>query len=386
VGDLRSDDQVADVVFTLSKANFPSGVTVKVVRIVFLSAIVAGTPCLASVAVAVRTVPVPTKSEPVAARIDSRGAIHLLFNSKAGPQYATSVDNGESFSKPIPVVNEKALSSGLEFTAWDMAIGREGRVHVALGSNAWKLKRPKEDWGLYYARLDPGAKTFSPLQNINHQSSEGFSLAADDAGNVTACWLSGKLYANISHNSGKTFGPNVEIDPLIDPCDCCTTSATYAKDGKLAVLYREETNDQRDIFLALWEQNRNVTKRIAISTTLWKISGCPMTYFKISRAPRGFVAVWPTKGQIYFARLGEDGNLLPPGEIKTSATTGMRTGVLALSDAIGNTLIVSKAHHKLSWQLYDVRGSATDVSGSTESASNGVAGMVDRRGVFVLFP
>ena len=71
-----------------------------------------------------------------------------------------------------------------------------------------------------------------------------YPLKMDAKGTVTACWLSGKLYANVSHDGGKTFGPKVEINPAYDPCNCCTTSAAFGADGKLAVLYREETNNE----------------------------------------------------------------------------------------------------------------------------------------------
>jgi len=49
--------------------------------------------------------------------------------------------------------------------------------------------------------------------------------------------------------------------------------------------------------------------------------------------------VWPTRGQIYFARLDANGESLPPAEIKTPGTSGMRTGVLALSAPDGSTLV-----------------------------------------------
>ena len=353
-----------------------------ILRTVFLSVAIVWT---ATAADRVRTVPVPDNGEPAVARVDADGTIHLVFNSSSGPQYMKSVDDGKSFSGPIPVVNGHTSNAGLEFAAWDMVVGPKGHVHVAMGSNAWKLKLPKDEWALYYARLDPGAPAFTPLQNVNHVSSEGFSLAADDAGNVTACWLSGKLYANVSHDNGKSFGTNTEIDPALDPCDCCTTSVAFGRDGKLAVLYREETDDNRDIFPAFWDQKRTAARRVGVSTTLWKTSGCPMTYFHLSRTAHGFVAVWPTKGDVYFARLGEDGAILPPGEIKTTATTGMRMGILALADHADNTLIVSRERHTVHWQLYDRQGAPTKVKGSVRSRGKGVAAVVDRRGDFVVF-
>ena len=113
-----------------------------------------------------------------------------------------------TFGPAIAVVGEGSRKEGLEYSAWDMAVGKGGRVHVAMGTNAWKLKLPQEEWGFFYASLDPGAAVFSPVRNINRKPSEGFSLAADDKGNVTACWLSDKLYANVSHDNGETFAPS----------------------------------------------------------------------------------------------------------------------------------------------------------------------------------
>ena len=161
----------------------------------------------------VTTVPVPAVGRPVKAMTDSVGTIHLLCDSVDGPKYARSVDGGVTFSAAIPVVNGGSPTAGLEYSAWDMAVGKGGRVHVATGTNAWKLKLPQEEWGYFYANLDPGSSAFSPVRNINRKPSEGFSLAADDKGNVTGCWLSDKLYANVSRDNGETFAPFAELNP-----------------------------------------------------------------------------------------------------------------------------------------------------------------------------
>ena len=196
----------------------------------------------------VKTISVPDSGRPVVARTDKAGTIHLLSDSDDGPKYAKSSDNGVTFGPAIPVLGAEPRPAGLEYSAWDMAVGKGGRVHVAMGTNAWKLKLPQDEWGFFYAHLEPGATAFSPVRNINHKPSEGFSLAADDKGNVTACWLADKLYANVSHDNGETFAPFAEIDSSFNPCNCCTTSAAYGADGRLAVLYREETgNDARHV-------------------------------------------------------------------------------------------------------------------------------------------
>lgn len=334
---------------------------------------------------AVTTVSVPGGGQPLSAKCDAEGTIHLIYDSADGPQYVKSADNGTTFSLPIAVVDPQSRRPGLEFEGWDFVIGKGGRVHVAMSTNAWKLKLPQEEWAFFYAHLDPGAQSFSPLKNLNRKPSEGFSLAADDQGNVTACWLSGKLYANVSRDNGESFAAAVEIDPQFDPCDCCTTSSAYGADGRLAVLYREETNNERDMYLVLWDQRSNQASRRRISTTLWKIAGCPMSYYTVSRARDGYLAIWPTEGQIYFARLNSQGVLLSPEEIKTPGTTGMRTGMLTLTDAASNTLVAWKKEGRLGWQIYDGEGRAVARPGGVESAGSGVAGVLTIDGRFLLF-
>jgi hypothetical protein len=333
----------------------------------------------------ISVVSVSDAGRPAAAKVDNVGTIHLLYNTADGPRYAKSIDNGITFGEAILVVDKESHKPGLEFEGADMVVGKSGRIHVAMSTNAWKLKLPETEWAYFYATLEPGTKAFAPVRNLNRKPSEGFSLAANDKGNVSACWLSDKLYANVSHDNGKTFAPWLEINPAYDPCNCCTTSAVYGADGKLAVLYREETNNDRDMYLVLWDQGQSQVSRTRVSSTLWKIDSCPMTYYSISRSQDGFVAAWPTKGQIYFARLDAKGQPLPPGEIKTPGKAGHRTGVLALSDPDGSTLVAWKKDDRLGWQLYDAKGQPSGSPGSTDSPGNGIAGVVDKNGRFLLF-
>jgi hypothetical protein len=96
--------------------------------------------------------------------------------------------------------------------------------------------------------------------------------------------------------------------------------------------------------------------------------------------------VWPTKGQVYFARLDKNGAVQPPGEIKTPGTTGMRNGLLALSASDGTTLIAWKNKDVLGWQLYEAKSQPQEVPGSMSSAGSGAAGVALRDGTFLLFP
>jgi hypothetical protein len=334
----------------------------------------------------VSVIRIPGADEVIKARLGDEGTTHLLLSTADGPQYAKSQDGGVSFSTRVPVVEASSRKPGLEFHGEDLAVSKDGRVHVILSSNAWKLKLPQEEWALFYTGLAPGAKGFSPLRNLNRKPSEGFSVAADQRGNVSAAFLSGKLFSMVSHDNGETFTASRELDATFNPCDCCTTSTAYGPDGKLALLYREETNNERDMYLVLWDQiGGSPVSRTRISSTLWHIEGCPMSAYSINGTDTGYVAAWPTKGQVYFARLNRSGAVLPPGEIRTPGTVGMRSRLVVLTAADGTTLVAWKDKGGLGWQLYDAKGQPQGTPGSSASAGSGAAGVVLTNGRFVLF-
>jgi len=265
-----------------------------------------------------------------------------------------------------------------------MAVGRGGATYVATSTNNWKLKLPGVIDGFVYATLAPGAEAFTPIRSLNGQPSEGFSLAADENGNVAATWLANKLYINFSRDGGKTFTVNAQINPSYDPCNCCTTRAVYGADGNLAVLYREKANDNRDMYLVVLKKDGRQL-RTRISSTLWEINACPMTYYSLFATKKGYIAAWPTKGEIYFTRMDGNGKVLFPGEIKTSGKTGMRTGLIALEAPDGQALIAWKHQGELSWQLYSADGQPEGSPSSIPSKGTGVAGVVDKTGRFILF-
>jgi hypothetical protein len=328
----------------------------------------------------------PNRGEPVEARLGPDGVIHLLYDSKSDgtPYYVKSSDGGLTFSPPVPVVDKALRKPGLIFSGESMAVGNGGTIYVALSTNNWKLKLAGVPEGLAFAALTPGATSFTPVRSLNGRPSEGFSLAADQNGRVAATWLADKLYANFSQDGGKTFTPNAEINPSYDPCNCCTTRAVYGADGSLAVLYREETNNKRDMYIVILKKNGQQL-RTRISSTLWEINACPMTYFSLSSTQNGYVAAWPTKGEIYFTRMDRDGKVVPPGEIKTPGRSGMRTGLIAMEASDGQALVAWKHQGELTWQLYSPDDHPEGTPQSIASTSTGIAGFVDKTGKFVLF-
>ena len=133
------------------------------------------------------------------------------------------------------------------------------------------------------------------------------------------------------------------------------------------------------------DQGQNKVSRTRVSTTLWKIDACPMSYYSVVPTEGSFLAVWPTEGRVYYARLDAQGALQPPGEIKTPGSTGMRTGMITLTGTSGDTLVGWKKEGQLGWQLFDSKGQPAGRAESVKSPGTGVAGVVTPAGRFLLF-
>ena len=353
-------------------------------RLIALLAVTVLSASLAHSGEAVRTVATPDGGAPQHALTGPDGAIHLLFQKDGEPFYAKSTDGGATFSPALRLVDDASKKPELEFEVWDMALGKGGQVCAVLGNNAWKLKLPKDQWGLFFTTLEPNAKAFTPLRNINHEPSEGFSVAADAKGNVAVSWLKGKVFAAVSRDGGKTFSPGAEVNPTLNPCPCCTTAITYGTDGKLALLYREQTGDNRDIYMVLVGADGKQSRE-KVSATGWNVNACPMTYFNVTPVKDGYTAAWPTKGEIYFARFGPDGKTLPPGEIKTGGKSGMRSGIITLTNSAGESLVAWASFSKVNWRLYDAKGTAVGEANSADERGKGVAAAVAKDGTFLIF-
>lgn len=79
---------------------------------------------------------IPRLDHLVKAQRGPNGVIHVVADGPGGPRYARSTDDGMTFGPALPMVIATGLPAGLEFAAEDLAVGPDGRVHVALSSNA----------------------------------------------------------------------------------------------------------------------------------------------------------------------------------------------------------------------------------------------------------
>lgn len=332
----------------------------------------------------VRVIQTPNGGIVPDAEIDSQGVIHLAYVSGEDVYYIKSYDRGKRFSTPIRVNTEPGTAFGSMHRGPDIAVSKEGQVHVIWYTNAYQRKLPEDRWGVFYTHLHVSKTTFVPARNLNHRPSDNYALAADDSGKVAVFWMAGRVYVHLSDDGGETFASAMAIDQA-DPCECCASRAYFSTNGNLYFSYRDKAENIRDMYLMVLPDGHTVFSREKLSVTSWEINACPMTGTALAGGNGGsLVAGWETKGQIYFARLDPTGHVLSPGEVK-AAESGKYPVVL--NAPAGATLVAWKRGSAFEWQMYDAGGKPQGSPGSAPvSNAHRPAGVVTREGDFLLFP
>jgi hypothetical protein len=332
----------------------------------------------------VRVVEIPGGGGVPDAETGADGTIHLVWVKADDVWYAKSADDGRTFSEPLRVNSEPGTAHPPNmFRGPDVAVGRDGMVHVIWYNNAFQRKRPKEEWGVNYARLETKTSAFTPTRNLNHLPSDGFSLAANERGQVAVIYMTGKVNLLTSRDDGETFAAPREIAEA-DPCECCASRAVFGASGSLFMFYRDKAENVRDMFVITDAPTAKDFTRNRLSTKPWQIAGCPMTGESLTRAGNGFVAAWETKGQVSFARLDASGKVSGTPEIEVAPRGKFP---IALENGASTVCVSWKEGTQLRWRLFDRDNRPLGELGSAPAPSGDRhAGVVTRAGDFVLFP
>lgn len=269
----------------------------------------------------VNLVAVPDEGIQPQAAVDAAGTIHLLyFKGEPGRGdlfYVRRTADEAAFSAPLRVTSESgsAIATG-SVRGGQIALGRNGRVHVA-----WNGSRPIERDGvkqtpMWYARLAPGAAAFEPQRAIGTQTKHldgGGSVAADRSGRVHVVWHAAgleegephrRLYVATSTNDGARFAAEKAFANEGGACGCCGLETMADSRGRLQILYRSAgAKIHRDaMWMTLGPQGASPPVRLQA----WELPACPMTTFAMAASPGGIVAAWETQQQIYSAVLDAD--------------------------------------------------------------------------------
>jgi len=276
--------------------------------------------------------------------VDRAGAIHMVYLAgepgSADVFYVRSTDGGQTFSHAVRVNSQpgSAIATGTIRGA-QIALGRNGRVHVAWNGSSGAVPQPpmnpktnRAGMPMLYARSNPARTEFEAQRNLMTRTTNldgGGSIAADERGGVYVAWhgndVAGadgedarRVWIARSTDDGATFGTESAIsDTATGVCGCCALRVAASPRGDLHLLYRAATDRvHRDIYaLASPDGARTFTSARVHG---WEIGACPMTSMSIV-AGDPLLRAWETDGQVYFDRGGSRDSHFTPHRARGNA-------------------------------------------------------------------
>ncbi len=301
------------------------------------------------------------------------GDIHLVYlhgDPTACDVFYSVRKHGEAgFSPPLRVNSEPGSAVALgTVRGAQVALGRNGRVHVA-----WNGSQPARDPGakgcpMLYARLDKTGRRFEPQRNLMTSTMNldgGGSVAADLKGNVYVVWHAHPrtgpddeahraVYIAKSTDDGATFTPERKVNPEGGVCGCCGLKAFADDRGSLAILYRSADDvGSRDSMLLISRDGAHTFESLLLGS--WRSSTCPMSTPALGAgADQDLMAMWETQGQVYWRALASRFPASIASALSADENPGSRKHpVFAVNRAQGTRLL-------LAW----VEGTGWDKGGS----------------------
>ncbi len=320
------------------------------------------------------------------AAVDRQGVIHLIYykgDAQNGDIFYVRQQPGqEEFSKPIQVnARPGSATAAGTIRGAQMALGRNGRMHVAWNGHAPKNGSYMEA-PMLYTRLNDAGTAFEPERDVITVArglDGGGSVTADNQGNVCVFWHAPKpgntngeagraVFVARSADDGKTFtAEKLATSKPTGACGCCGMKAFADSEGNVFALYRaasEMTNRDETLLVS---RNRGADFEIAY-THGWKIAACPMSSAFLSETKAGVLAAAETHGRVFFIRMdAKTGKVSSPvsPEVKGKhpVAVGNAAGEVLLTWTEGTAWGKGGA---VAWQLYDETGNPTSEKGRTE--------------------
>ena len=312
------------------------------------------------------------------AAIDSNGVVHLIYfkgKAAAGDIFYVRQEPGqENFSEPMRVNSPKGTAMAVgTIRGAQMALGRNGRVHVAWNG--------RDCSAMLYTRLNDSGAAFEPERDMISFArglDGGGSVAADGAGNVYVMWHAPKpgntngeagrtVFIVRSSDDGKTFSREKDASPKpTGACGCCGMRAFCDSQGNIFALYRAASEKVNRDEVLLVSHDRGASFEMAYSHP-WNVASCPMSSAWLASGKGGTLAAWETTGQVYFASadaktFAVSKPIAPPGAAK-------RKHPVAVANATDEVLLAWtegtgwQRGGAVAWQSFDGSGMPTGEKG-----------------------
>ena len=270
--------------------------------------------------------------------------VYLAFGLVDAISVVRSDDRGETFGPPSRLPLSGRLSLGMHRGPRVAATNSTVLVTAVAGA---KGGGADGDVLLFRSR-DRGTSwtTAVVINDVVGSAREGLhALAASASGLVVIAWLDlraggTRIFAAVSRDHGATWTPDVLVyaSPSGSVCECCHPSVAIDREGRIAVMFRNNVDGNRDMYVARSAGEGSFAPATKVGTASWPLNACPMDGGGLALTEGGIVAIWRREDGIFLSSGQVPERRLGTGRDPTVATTGAHHDI-AWSSSAGIMLV-----------------------------------------------
>jgi hypothetical protein len=264
------------------------------------------------------------------------GQVALAYGTQNAIYFASSPDQGRTFSPRVKVAEVEALALGRHrgprVTILKDAILMSAVVGEKVSTEEHAHGLPADGNIIVWRSIDHG-KTWSRSSVVNDvpgAAREGFhAIAEDNEGNLTVVWLDLRakgtaLYSSRSVDGGRSWSKNVLVyaSPSGTICQCCAPSLVIDDRRQTAVMWRNVLDGSRDLYVATSHDGVTYGSVRKMGTGTWKLNACPMDGGGLIVQAGKLVSAWRRDGDIFLAQPGTQEQRIGTGKDVSIANNG----------------------------------------------------------------
>jgi hypothetical protein len=259
---------------------------------------------------------------------DAQGNAHVAFVKEDRIFVASEDANRAGFETPDEVAVAPKVMAGFG-RGPKLAVAGRGMCLLAIDGEKGTLRAWTGDGiGGWSGPVD--------VTRVEGAALEGLHAVASDGGRrVFACWVDlrtkkPEIWGALSQDGGATWGEEscVYRSPSGAICPCCAPSATYLRDGTLAVLFRNEVEGARDPWvITSLDGGTKFEPASKLGKGTWKLDACPADGGAIVPADPTWIAIWRRDADVFISTPVLPEHRLRAGMLPAIATSGPGTWI-----------------------------------------------------------
>lgn len=254
--------------------------------------------------------------------------IYLVFGKGDVISVARSTDAGGTFGTPVALPVQGRLALGMRRGPRIAATPRAVLVAAVAGTRGGGA-----DGDIQLFRSTDGGATWAQpvvINDVPGAAREGLhAMGANGAGVVVIAWLDlratgTRIYTATSRDHGATFAPDVLAyeSPSGTVCQCCHPSVAIDDRGRIAIMFRNSLDGNRDMYVVRSSEGRTFTPARRLGTESWALDACPMDGGSVTLAGDEVLATWRRDDAVFLTTDGVPERRLATGRDPVVAVAG----------------------------------------------------------------